>query len=110
MIKKLTAEEKRSIYEEIREFLADELEVPLDKIGPNTKIIEDLNGDSMIYLELIEEFRMKYDVSIEVRILGHYFREHPIFTVQETANAIYDIVERGDTIVKEKTDGPPITQ
>ena len=53
----LTPEEKKEVYEHIRTFLSDELDVPLEDIGPDTKIIDDLHGDSMIYLELIEDFK-----------------------------------------------------
>jgi acyl carrier protein len=95
MKKQLTAEEKQNIYNHIREFLSEELGVPLDQINPGTRIIDDLGGDSIIYLELVEEFKKKYQVAIEVRVIGKYFQKHPIHTVGETAQAVYDIVERG---------------
>ena len=100
MSRVLSEEEKKSIYEHIREFLAEELSVPLEKIGADTKIIDDLGGDSMIYLELVEEFKKKYSVNVEVRVIGQYFQKHPIYTVGETAQAVYDIVERGDSLLK----------
>ncbi|MBN2206103.1 MAG: acyl carrier protein [Candidatus Aminicenantes bacterium] len=100
MPRTLSDEEKTQVYEHIRQFLSDELGVPLDTIGPETKIIDDLGGDSIIYLELIEEFKKKYDVSVEIRAIGRYFQKHPIRTVGETARAVYDIVEKGDGIVE----------
>ena len=99
MIKTLSDEEKKQIYDDIREFLSEELDVPLEDIGPDTKIIDDLRGDSMIYLELVEEFKKKYDVNVEIRVIGQYFQRHPIYTVGETAQAVYDIVERGDALL-----------
>ena len=96
----LSEEEKKGIYEDIREFLSEELGVPLEKIGPDTKIIDDLGGDSMIYLELVEEFKKKYNVNVEVRLIGKYFQKHPIYTVGETAKAVYDIVERADALME----------
>src|SRR5262252_7002152 len=59
--RQLTPDERKDIYEHIRAFLSNELDVPLEDIGPDTKIIDDLHGDSMIYLELVEEFKKKYD-------------------------------------------------
>lgn len=95
----LTDEEKKGIYEHIRNFLSDELDVPLDDIGPDTKIIDDLKGDSMIYLELVEDFKKQYDVKVEIALIGRYLQKHPVYTVGETAKAVYDIVERGDSLL-----------
>ena len=99
MIRQLSETEKKEIYEHIREFLSEELDVPLEKIGPDTKVIDDLNGDSMIYLELVEEFKKKFNVTVEVRLIGQYFQKHPIYTVGETARAVYDLVERSDELM-----------
>ena len=99
MTRTLTEQDKKEIYEHIREFLSDELDVSREEIGPDTKIIDDLGGDSMIYLELVEDFKKKYDVNVEIRVIGQYFQQHPIYTVGETAKAVYDIVERGDSLL-----------
>lgn len=96
----LTEEEKTAIYNDIREFLSEELDVPMDDIGPDAKILDDLGGDSMIYLELVEEFKKKFGISVEVRVLGQYFQRNPIYTVGETAQAVYDLVERGEDLLK----------
>jgi acyl carrier protein len=100
MNRQLTAEEKKKVYDHIREFLSEELGVPIDQIKPDTRIIDDLGGDSIIYLELIEEFKKKYRVTIEVRVIGKYFQKHPIYTVGQTAQAVYDIVERGESLLE----------
>ena len=99
MTRKLAEEEKTEIYEHIRAFLSDELDVPVEKIGADTKILDDLDGDSLIYLELVEDFKKKYDVNVEMRVIGLYLQRHPIYTVGETARAICDIIERGDELM-----------
>lgn len=101
MTKKLTEEEKQQIYDHIREFLSDELDVPQEDIEPDSKIIDDLGGDSMIYLELVEEFKRKYDVHVEIRVIGQYLQRHPVYTVGETAQAVCDIVEHGDKLLEQ---------
>jgi len=107
MARTLTQEEKTEIYEHIRDFLSDELDVAKDDIGPDTKIIDDLGGDSMIYLELIEDFKKKYDVTVEIRVIGQYFQRHPVYTVKEVAQAVYDIVEHGDSLLAEAAKTEP---
>lgn len=95
----LTEEERKQVYEDIRSFLSDELDVPLDEIKPESKILDDLHGDSMIYLELVEEFKRKFDVSVEIRVIGLYFQRHPVYTVGEVAKAVCEIVEHGDKLI-----------
>jgi acyl carrier protein len=99
MARVLSVDEKKAIFEHIREFLADELDVPLESIGPDTKIIDDLKGDSMIYLELVEDFKKQYDVKVEIALIGRYLQKHPVYTVGQTAGVVYDIVERGDNLL-----------
>lgn len=101
MGKVLSDQEKQEILDEIKEFLADELDVESDEITTDSKIIDDLGGDSMIYLELVEQFKKKYDVSVEVRVIGKYFQKHPVYTVGETAQAVYDVIEKGEELVAE---------
>lgn len=95
----MTDEEKRQVYEDIRSFLAKELDIPLDSITPDSKVLDDLKGDSMIYLELVEEFKKKFDVNVEIRVIGLYFQRHPVYTVGEVAQAVCDIVERSDELI-----------
>lgn len=97
----LTDEEKDGLYNDIREFLADEFEVEVDEITKDTNIIEDLGGDSILFLEMIEELKEKYGVDLEVRIIGQYMLKNPIYTVGETLNTIFEIVEKGEGILEE---------
>jgi acyl carrier protein len=101
----LTDEDKKKIFEEVRQYLADELEVDKEKITENTNIIEDLGGDSILFLEMIEEFKAKYGINLEVRVIGQYMLKHPVYTVGETLNAMYNIIERGDELIAELEKG-----
>jgi acyl carrier protein len=105
MSRRLTADEKTEIYERIRTFLAEELDVSLEQIGPHTRIIDDLHGDSMMFLELLEDFRTRYGVTVEIPLLGRYLQKHPVYTVGETSQMVYDIIERGDSFLT--ADGGP---
>ncbi len=97
--RQLTAEEKTEIYDDIRSFLSDELDVPMEDIKAESKILDDLHGDSMIYLELVQEFKRKFDLNVEVRVIGLYFQRHPVYTVGEVAKAVCDIIEHGDELI-----------
>ena len=101
MKRALTDTEKNQIYNEIIEFLADEFEVEVEEITKDTNIIEDLGGDSIIFLEMIEELKQKYGIELEVRTIGQYMLKNPIYTVGETLNTVYEIIEKGEEILEE---------
>lgn len=107
MSRSLSQDDKKDIYEHIRQFLSDELDVSLEDIGPDTKIIDDLKGDSMIYLEMVEDFKEKYDVKVEIAVIGRYLQKHPLYTVGQTAQAVYEIIERGQALLADVESGAP---
>ena len=67
MIRQLTEEEKKIISEEIRQFLAEEFEVDISEITDDKNIIDDLGGESILFMEMIEEFKEKFEIDLEVR-------------------------------------------
>jgi acyl carrier protein len=97
--RKLTPDERRKIYEEICQYLADELEVDVKEITEDTNIIDDLGGDSILFLEMIEEAKEKYGINLEVRVIGQYMLKNPVYTVGETVNAVCDIIEKGEELI-----------
>lgn len=99
MHRKLSDQEKAEILMEIRQFFAEELEIDIEKITPDVRVIDDLGGDSLMYLELIELFKKKYNVTVEMRLMGQYFQNNPMHTVAQIAQAVCDIVEGSEAIL-----------
>lgn len=97
----LTDEEKKQIFEEVRQFLSDELEVDIEKITEDTNIIDDLGGDSILFLEMIEEFKGKYGIDLEVRTIGQYMIKNPVYTVGETLRAVFELIEKGEDLIEQ---------
>jgi acyl carrier protein len=97
---KLTDEDKKGILQDIRQYLADELEIDIEEITEDTNIIDDLGGDSILFLEMIEEFKGKYGINIEVRTIGQYMLKNPVYTVGETLHAVFEIIEKGEELIK----------
>ena len=96
--------DRQKILEEIREYLSDELEIDKEEITEDTHVIDDLGGDSIIFLEMIEEFKEKYDIKLEVRTIGQYMLKNPVYTVGETVDAILEIIEKGEDLIADKTE------
>ena len=73
-----TREEVKSI---VFNFFAEECEVDLSRINENTNIITDLEGDSLMFLELIEIFKKKYNLNIELKTIAKYIVKYPVETI-----------------------------
>jgi acyl carrier protein len=73
-----TREEVKNI---VCSFFSEECEVDISQISETTNIISDLEGDSLMFLELIEIFKKKYDLNIELKTIAKYIVKHPVETI-----------------------------
>ncbi len=55
----------------VREHLAEELEVEIDRIGEGTRFKEDLDADSLDLYELVMELEDRYGVSVSEEQATH---------------------------------------
>lgn len=105
MVRTLTELEKQEMREQIRSFLAEELEIDPHEIKDETNLIEDLGADSILFLEMFEEFSEKYGIQLEVRTIGNYMLKHPVYTFGETMDAIFMVVEKGEELIAQIESG-----
>lgn len=104
MKRTLTENEKQEIYNEIKQYLSDELEVDINSIQDETNIIDDLGADSILFLEMFEEFKTKLKIDLEIRVIGQYMLNHPVYTFREIIDAIYLFCEKGDELIEAGTE------
>ena len=95
---KLTQEIKDEAKEIVYNFFAEECEVDRESINSETKVIEDLEGDSLMFLELLEIFKKKYNLTVGVESIGKYIMKHPAETVGKIVDLILLIIEHGEKI------------
>ncbi len=81
-------------------FFAEECEVDISKINDNTNIIKDLNGDSLMFLELIEIFKKKYNLDIELKVIGKYAVKHPATRIGELIDMQLLIIEHENRLME----------
>lgn len=85
------------IIQEVKEviygFFAEECEVDQSTITDNTRIIKDLGGDSLMFLELIEIFKKKYNLDVELKTIGKYTVKHPVETIGQLIETQMKIIE-----------------
>jgi len=105
MARTLTDEEKRKIRDDVIGFLAEEFEVDPADIKDESSVVDDLGGDSILFIEMIDEFKEKYGIDLEVRVIGQYMLNKRISTVGETIASIYEIIEKGEELLDHADEG-----
>ncbi len=84
---KITSTTRQEVRETVYEFFAEECEIDIAELSDATNVIKDIEGDSLMFLELLEIFKKKYDLNIELKTVGKYVVKHPA----ETIGAIIDM-------------------
>ncbi len=88
------------VQEVVYDFFADECEVDVSEISDQTNIIKDLDGDSLMFLELIEIFKKKYSLEIELKTIGKYAVKNPVETIGQLIDMQMLIIEHENRILE----------
>jgi acyl carrier protein len=91
-----TIDEVRKI---VYEYFSDECDVDISEISDETDVIGDLEGDSLMLLSLLEIFRKRYHLTIELKTLGKHLMKKPADTVGQVIDLTVEIVKHGNDIV-----------
>lgn len=90
---------RKEVREIVIDFFAEECEVDKETIHDNTNIIKDIDGDSLMFLELIEIFKKKYNLDIELKVIGKYAVKHPVTTIGQLINMQMLIIEHENRLL-----------
>ena len=96
----ITENIKKEVKEIVYKFFSEECEVEVSEIHDNTKIIKELGGDSLMFLELIEKFKKKYHLEIELKIIGKFAVKHPVETIGQLIDMQLLIIEHENKILE----------
>jgi len=91
----LSAEETARVSEQVKRFLADELERDVAEMRDDAHLFDDLGLDSLLFLALFEELQEQYEVTLDTRKLARFARRNPVQTLGELIDLITRIV-RGE--------------
>ena len=97
---RITDSVRTEVKEIVYQFFAEECEVDIATIHDNTNIINDLDGDSLMFLELIEIFKKKYNLDIELKTIGKYPVKHPVATIGELIGMQLLIIEHENRLLE----------
>ena len=96
---KITENTREEVAAIVRDFFAEECEVDKSRIDDTTNIIKDLDGDSLMFLELIEIFKKKYNLDIELKVIGKYAVNHPVTTIGQLIDMQMLIIEHENRLL-----------
>lgn len=97
---KITDNTRNEVKEIVLDFFAEECEIDVEEISEDANIISDLDGDSLMFLELIEIFKKKYNLNIELKTIGKYAVKHPVKTIGELIDMQMLIIEHENNILE----------
>lgn len=95
----ITEKTRDEVKEVVLDFFAEECEIEMDEISEDSNIISDLDGDSLMFLELIEIFKKKYNLNIELKTIGKYAVKNPVQTIGELIDMQLLIIEHENNIL-----------
>jgi acyl carrier protein len=81
-------------------FFSEECEIDFAKLNENTNIIRDLEGDSLMFLELLEIFKKKYNLDIELKTIGKYIVKHPVESIGQIIDMTLLIIQHENKITE----------
>ena len=96
---KITDTTRAEVKDIVYNFFSEECEVDINQIHEDTNIITDLEGDSLMFLELIEIFKKKYNLSIELKTIAKYVIKHPVETIRQLIDTQMLMIEHENNIV-----------
>ncbi len=95
----ITDNTRGEVKEIVLDFFAEECEIDVEEISEESNIISDLDGDSLMFLELIEVFKKKYSLNIELKTIGKYAVKNPVKTIGELIDMQMLIIEHENNIL-----------
>lgn len=99
-MKNIGAEQTAEIRDIVYGYFAEECDIDRAKLTDSTNIIEELEGDSLMLLSLLEIFRKKHGLTLELKTLGKHLMRKPANTIGQVIELTTQIVRHGDEILK----------
>lgn len=98
-MKELDPNTVQEITDLVYDFFAAECDVDRSRLHPGTRIIEELEGDSLMFLSLLEKVRKRWGIGIELKTLARHLMKKPAQTIGQVVDLSVAIVRHGDDIL-----------
>ncbi len=97
---KITENTRSEVSEVVYNFFMEECDVDASEINDNTNIIRDIDGDSLMFLELIEIFKKKYTLNIDLKTIGKFVVKNPVETIGQLIDTTMLIIVHENNITE----------
>jgi acyl carrier protein len=98
-MRELKEEIRQEIQDMIFDYYAEECEVERDSITLETNPQEDLDSDSLMFVELVEMAADKYELDIKLQSIGKYLLKASLNSMQDVVDVFCKIYQYGNDIV-----------
>ena len=78
-----------------------EIDIAPEEITRETRLFEDLEVDSLAFLQMFDEFQEITRFDVDVNVVAKYAMSHPVATFGELMDQMFDFVEKREAILKE---------
>ncbi|AAK79976.1 acyl carrier protein [Clostridium acetobutylicum] len=92
-MRELTSEIKKEIRDIVYDFFSEECEVDINELNDNTSVVDDLDGDSLMLIELVDILKKKYSLNIQLQSIGKYLLKNPAETLEKVVQTTYLLYE-----------------
>jgi len=100
-MREITTEIREDIKDTVYEFIAENCEMELEELNGDMLIIDELDGDSLMFLELVEIIAKKYELDIKIQMVGKYLLKNPANSIDEVVQVCCDIYEKENAMVEQ---------
>ena len=100
-MREITDEIKAELKEMVYDFFAEECEMDRDSLTATMSISDDLDGDSLLFVELIEVAKKKYDLDIQLQTVGKYLLKTAADTLGDVVEAFIKIYQYGNDVLNQ---------
>lgn len=81
-------------------FLAEEFDKSLAELREGTRIIEDLDGDSLLFVELLQLVKGKYQLDVTLQVIGKYMLQRQPDTIGQVVELMLQVIEHGNAVTE----------
>lgn len=99
MAVEITPEIRAEVENIVFDFFSENCDIDRDKISPDSSIVEDLEGDSLMVLAILETVRKKYGITVELKTIGRHLMSKPAKTIGQIVELTLTVVKHGDNIL-----------
>lgn len=95
----VTQEIRLQIREIVLNFFSEECEKDLSLISDDTDVINDLEGDSLLFIELLQLLKKKYSLTVSMQSVGKYMLQNRAETVGKVVELMIYVIENEHKLV-----------